>query len=170
MNLFLLRHAEAVKLGAHGFLNDRKRALNKVGIEQSEIVARAVIAMNLRFDVILCSTYLRAKQTAAILTQQCDFLPKPVYTASLAVEAKILTFIESIGKRYHSYDSILVVGHNPFLTELVSILISGQEDAGIVVKKAELIKLKIFGQLQVGKCAQLQWKLPARLLELLCVK
>ncbi len=164
MNLFLLRHAEAVELGSHGISDDRKRSLSSFGVEQSELIASAVKSMNLNFDVILTSTYLRAKQTATIITEQCDSLPKPIYTASLGVESDIESFIDLINKRYHAHNDILAVGHNPFLSKLVSQLVSGRVDGGIEVKKGALLKLKVNGELIFERCAQLQWMLTPKVI------
>jgi phosphohistidine phosphatase len=51
-----------------------------------------------------------------------------------------------------------LVGHEPYLSQLISLLVSGREDIGIDFKKGGLCKLEA-EKLRYGKCAQLIWLL-----------
>src|ERR1700751_3425189 len=66
MNLYLLRHGLAVDLGEHGINRDADRPLTAKGKAKLGKIATAMQAIDLSFDLILSSPYLRARQTAEI--------------------------------------------------------------------------------------------------------
>jgi phosphohistidine phosphatase len=53
---------------------------------------------------------------------------------------------------------VLLVGHEPDLSRLVSVLISGGSDGAIELKKGGLCKLTV-DRLAFGQCATLNWLL-----------
>jgi phosphohistidine phosphatase len=61
---------------------------------------------------------------------------------------------------------VLLVGHEPDLSSLISVLVTGGSDAGIELKKGGLCRLTT-EKLVFGKCATLNWLLtPKQLREL----
>jgi len=57
----------------------------------------------------------------------------------------------------------LLVGHEPYLSELISVLIAGDAGAGIMLKKGGLCRLSATS-LRFSRCATLEWLLtPAQL-------
>jgi phosphohistidine phosphatase len=52
----------------------------------------------------------------------------------------------------------MLVGHEPYLSGLISLLVSGDSDCRIVMKKGGLCKLSV-GTLKHGRCAALEWLL-----------
>ncbi|MCL5021093.1 MAG: hypothetical protein M1339_05410, partial [Bacteroidetes bacterium] len=55
-----------------------------------------------------------------------------------------------------SNKEILLVGHEPLLAGLISVLISGRHDVSVRLKKGALCKLSA-DRLHFGKCATLEW-------------
>jgi len=60
----------------------------------------------------------------------------------------------------------LLVGHEPYLSQLIALLSSGGTSATIDMKKGGLCKLETEG-LEYGHCATLQWLLTPRQMELI---
>jgi len=56
---------------------------------------------------------------------------------------------------------LLLVGHEPQLSALISTLTSGNASARPLLKKGGLCKLEV-EKLQIGKCANLLWLLTPR--------
>jgi phosphohistidine phosphatase SixA len=56
-----------------------------------------------------------------------------------------------------------LVGHEPYLSELISMLLSGTTDLSINFKKAGLCKLTV-EHLRLGPCATLEWLVSPKLL------
>ncbi len=156
MDLYLLRHAEAVARGTSGIERDADRPLTENGVKKINKVAKAMKKMELSFDVILSSPYLRAKDTAQIAGEVlgCGSLVR--LTSNLVTSASPAAIVEEINTDYSDCKSVLLVGHEPFLSGLISTLISGRDDIPIGFKKSGLCKLSTDG-LRYGKCATLDW-------------
>src|SRR5580658_3093964 len=71
MQIFFLRHANAGEPKLNP-AKDEKRPLDKLGIEQSHDVGRALAALNITVDVILSSPLKRAMQTASVVANEID--------------------------------------------------------------------------------------------------
>src|SRR5215475_7857649 len=72
MEIYILRHGIAVDRGTPGYKKDSDRPLTEEGDEKMRQIAKAILAMDLRFDLILSSPYLRARQTAEIVGAELD--------------------------------------------------------------------------------------------------
>jgi len=58
----------------------------------------------------------------------------------------------------------LLVGHEPYLSRLISQLVSGNTEVAMDFKKAGLCKLKV-EKLQFGRCAKFCWLLTPKQME-----
>jgi phosphohistidine phosphatase len=159
MNLFILRHGQAHPPGSQ-WRPDSKRPLTKEGEEQTFEVARGMLALGLSFDAILTSPYARALRTAEILAEVYE-KPKLIETRRLVPEADPKEIIDEIAENFADAEGIVLVGHEPLLSRLVSTLLSGGDGLAIRLKKAGLCKLsaeKVF----LGQCARLHWLMTPR--------
>jgi phosphohistidine phosphatase len=165
MNLFFLRHGKAEPRSPK-WRPDSKRPLTREGEEKMAEVARGIRALGLSFDLILASPYARALRTAEILAEVYG-AKKLFETSNLACEADPKNIVDEINENFDSVEEIALVGHEPFMSRLISTLISGQGGAvALDLKKAGLCNLSI-EKLTLGKCACLNWLLTPRQLALL---
>ncbi|MEO7677526.1 MAG: hypothetical protein ABIV39_12260, partial [Verrucomicrobiota bacterium] len=74
--------------------------------------------------------------------------------------------LNELDRDHRGLDNILLVGHEPDLSRLVSVLTTGGETLSLTFKKAGLCKLKM-EQLRTNRCASLEWFLTPAQLELL---
>lgn len=130
------------------------------------LVAEGMKALDLSFDLILSSPYLRAKQTAEIVAEVLNAQKKMKLSATLAADADPEELIDELNKNYRSLDSILLVGHEPCVSDLISLLVTSNGNLSVVMKKAGLCKLTV-DSLRYGQCATLQWLLTPSQLTLL---
>jgi phosphohistidine phosphatase len=166
MKLFLLRHAEAEGLGAPGCARDSERPLTPDGEKTMKRVAKGMQQLELAFDLILTSPYLRARQTAEIAAAVLQARNKIKLSDCLAGAGDPADLISELSQHYRSLDDILVVGHEPYLSRLISKLTTGGTDLSLYLKKAGLAKITI-EWLQNSRCATLNWLLTPHQLELL---
>ena len=160
MNLFFLRHGKAEPRSPK-WRPDSKRPLTREGEEKMAEVARGIQALELSFDLILTSPYARALRTAEILAEVYGDR-KLFETSNLASDADPNNIVDEINENFTSVEQIALVGHEPFMTRLISTLISGEGTAAAIdLKKAGLCKLSI-QKLAFGKCACLEWLLTPR--------
>jgi phosphohistidine phosphatase len=154
MNLYILRHGIAVPRGTPG-IKDENRPLTKDGKKRMKEVAEGMQSLKLDFDLIASSPWLRARQTANIVAKA--FGQEEEIWKALASTEDPRQLIASLRKTER--ESVLLVGHEPHLSEFISVLISGSPDSQIELKKGGLCKLSS-DDLIFGQCAMLHWLLP----------
>jgi phosphohistidine phosphatase len=165
MNLYLLRHAIAVERGTPG-MDDSQRELTAEGAAKMTRIARGMLALDLEFDLILSSPYIRARQTADIVAEVFNARDRLRFTDNLVPMADGEQAVLEINKRYRKNENILIVGHEPMLSSLIAVLISGDPSLSIVMKKGGLCRLTAQA-LIYGRCATLEWLLfPSQLVQL----
>jgi phosphohistidine phosphatase len=154
MDIYILRHGIAVERGTPGYKKDSDRPLTKEGVEKTEQIAEAMLAFGLHFDLILSSPYARAEQTARIVARALD--EEVTFTNHLMSDGNALELVAEINDE--KPQSVLLVGHEPDLSRLISVLVTGSTDASIELKKGGLCKLTS-DRLTFGQCATLNWLL-----------
>ena len=156
MQIFFLRHANAgePKLNPS---KDEKRPLDKLGIEQSHDVGRALAALNITVDCIISSPLRRATQTAAVVANEIDYEDKVVIDDALRPEASYDQF-QDLLRRYSRKDAIMVVGHNPTMTEFLNKLIGAT--SSVELKKGAVARVEKEGR----RAAVLKWCIPPKVI------
>jgi phosphohistidine phosphatase len=157
MEIYILRHGIAVERGTPGHKKDGDRPLTKEGEDKMHQIAEAMLGMELKFDVILSSPYVRAAKTAQIVANELD--EEVTFTDALLPDGSPPDLIAEINDE--KPQRVLLVGHEPDLGRLVSVLITGGTDAAIELKKGSLCKLTS-DKLTFGQCATLNWLLSPR--------
>src|SRR5437588_7409960 len=141
MITYFLRHASAGENLANP-RKDEKRALDKEGIEQCGYVGRALAALEAQVDVIVSSPLKRATQTASLVGNELGYEGKLQIESGLRPQATFAEFRKLLDK-YSRQEAIMVVGHNPNLSEFLGRIIS---DAGcqadVDLKKGAVSKIE----------------------------
>ncbi|MGB0007759.1 MAG: phosphohistidine phosphatase SixA [Candidatus Sulfotelmatobacter sp.] len=140
MIIYFLRHASA---GEH-FVNpkkDEKRGLDKEGIEQCGYVGRALAAIDAQVDMIISSPLKRSMQTASLVGNEMGYEGKLQMDAGLRPEASFADFRKLLEK-YAKQESIMVVGHNPNLSQFLGTVISESGcEASVELKKGAVARV-----------------------------
>jgi len=158
MDLYILRHAIAASREDAHFPHDSERPLTAKGTAKLRRVVRGMKALGLSFDLILTSPYVRARETAELVADELGVAKKVERTPHLAPDGNPRALMELVGSRCREGESILLVGHEPCLSQLISVLVSGDERTTITMKKAGLCRLAI-QRPRYGRCASLEWLL-----------
>ncbi|MEX0623858.1 histidine phosphatase family protein [Saccharospirillum sp.] len=144
MILYLLRHGEAEAYGRAA--DDASRALVPSG---RKAVTRVAIELE-NVDVVFCSPYLRARQTADLV------LPETGQTGyhlndGLTPDSSIPSLLEWLGAI--TQERVLLVAHNPLLSSLASQLTA--LPGGVPLGTANLACLRVSDWMPGG--AELVW-------------
>ena len=167
MNLFILRHGIAVEPGMPGFENDADRPLIPKGERRLHAAAAAMKKLELSFDLILSSPFVRARQTAEIVAGELKLKKRSEFFDGLVPGGNPRALIHALNELRPAPENVLLVGHEPYLSRLISLLVSGSLDAtAIEMKKGGLSKLEV-GELRHGQCARLAWLLTPSQMELM---
>lgn len=142
MIVYFLRHANAGKPLAN-LKKDEKRALDKEGTEQCGIVGRALAALDVQVDAMISSPLKRAAQTASLVGNELSYEGKLQFEDALRPTASFADFRRLLEK-YSKQEAIMVVGHNPTLSEFLGRSISETGcEAGTELKKGAVAKVEI---------------------------
>ena len=143
MNLFILRHGLAVEHGTPGYADDASRPLTVEGKAKLRKIRRAMEKLNLDFDVIISSPYKRARQTAEITAEGLGLANKLAFSDALIPDGSAKQLISRINHLKPRPENPLLVGHGPYLSGLISLLVSGGRDFSVELKKGGLAKLSM---------------------------
>jgi phosphohistidine phosphatase len=156
MELYVLRHAIAAD--HEPTARDSERALTDEGRERMRRSTRCWDDLGVAVDVILTSPYTRARQTAEIASHALGIPGAVEDCPALAAGASPDRVVRALTERCDEDRRVMIVGHEPDLGRLVSMLVCGDDGAAFHVKKAGLTKLAVSG-LRAGRCAVLEWHL-----------
>ena len=98
MNLHLLRHGIAVEPGSPGYVKDADRPLTPEGERKLQHISKAMEALDLSFDLILSSPFLRARQTAEIVAEALKARKRLDYSDSLMPGGSTKELIEYLNR------------------------------------------------------------------------
>lgn len=134
MDIFIIRHGKAEERSPN-ITSDSKRTLTVVGRNELVDIAKGIKNMYIEFDNIVSSPLVRAKETADIISKHLSKKKKKITIwDELKPESNILETHKKLVKL--SPDAkILLVGHEPHLTDLISSIISPGCSVAINLKK-----------------------------------
>ena len=161
MIVYFLRHASA---GEHltNPKKDEKRALDKEGIEQCGYIGRALVALDVQVDVIISSPLKRSTQTASLVGNELGYEGKLQLDNGLRPEAGLPDF-RKILEKYARQEAVMVVGHNPNLSQFLGSVISDSGcEASLELKKGAVAKVEMR-----RSSGTLQWCLTPKVLRTL---
>lgn len=154
MDLLILRHGEA---GRHSLSpEDSKRSLTFEGRQEIVDLSNGLKSLGIKLDKVFTSPLLRAKQTAEIVTKSLKYKGTIEDLNSLKPEGNRLEFYSVLSKLKQE-SVILVVGHEPYLSEMISEAIS-QSGCRINLKKAGMARIRVISTLPKIK-GELRWLL-----------
>jgi phosphohistidine phosphatase len=164
MDLFILRHGEADKSSD---TDDFARSLTVGGTRDVTHVARWLKGLDMKFDVIITSPLKRANQTASIVAKILDIENKLMDWDELQPESnRIELYHKLLSKQFEEESAVLIVGHEPYLSTLISEIISEAESSSrIVLKKAGLAKMRITSHSAQIIHGELEWLLTPKLMK-----
>ena len=153
MKLYLVRHAIAEDIT--DYEDDSLRPLAEKGRDKMHRIAQALRELGVGPDLIVSSPYVRASQTASVLAKELKYKEEIAYSDFLVPMAEPDDMIGEINEKF-SVDELMLVGHEPNLSSLASILLVGNPDISINLKKGGVCCLSV-DDLHYDRKATLEW-------------
>ena len=157
--LYLIRHGVAAERGEN-YPDDTKRPLTNDGVQKLRKEARALLELDITFDVILTSPLVRTRQTAEVVASVFRNPPPIVNMPSLAPGGSHNTIIEELSKQ-HRRHHIALVGHEPGIGEFAGRLIGLRRP--LEFKKGAMCRIDVAALPPAGP-GHLRWFLTPRIL------
>lgn len=159
MEIYILRHAIAEERDVDKYPDDSLRPLSARGKKRMRRIAEGMATAGLSFDVIYTSPFTRARQTADIVANVFRAQKKLHETKTLGTDGDPEELISLVNAQKGKVDSVLLVGHEPYLSDLISVLVTGDSSFTFSMKKGGVCKL-VTDTLRYGKCASMEFLLP----------
>ena len=135
MLLYVVRHGDALPGEPDG-----QRPLSPIGIKDAMTLAGFLKKKEMRPSAIYHSGLKRARETAEILAKGLGSRVRVLARSSLLPEDPIQSLCDDLSK---NPEDVMIVGHLPSLSNLVSRLITGSERKEIIdFKKGALVVLE----------------------------
>jgi len=115
--LYIMRHGKAEEAYDKA---DYKRKLVSKGIKRSQKTAQRLLKNNEIPQLILCSNACRALDTAKVVAEELSITQGHIQAAKELYLAPVSVLMDSLYTIENSTDQVLLVGHNPGLSELVN--------------------------------------------------
>ena len=141
--LGLLRHAKSDMDDAA--LRDFDRGLNDRGRRGAALIGRYIAELGIGWDVVIASPATRVKRTL-----EASGLPVTPRFDERAYLADAATLIELLRKVEGDPASVLLVGHNPGLHELLFRLVGPDHETALFARAAEKFPTASFALLELG--------------------
>jgi phosphohistidine phosphatase len=157
-----MRHGIAVDRASAGFSDDSKRPLTPEGKKKMKEIAAGLVKAGFDLDWIVTSPLVRARETAAIVADELGSrVPLDACEAlrpGESPESLIAYLAKQAGRK-----RVLVVGHEPDLSELATRLIGAGRHANLAFKKGGCC-LITFLEFPPKSPGQLVWWLTPKLM------
>lgn len=162
MKLYLVRHAEAEDARDASARSDATRALTPKGRRRVRSLAHALRDLEVSLELLWTSPLTRARQTAEILARGLRLARTPVVVDALLPDRDPQEVVAEMAALRPLPEAMGLVGHEPYLSQLVALLCTGTPDgANFDFKKCGLCRLDV-EKIRHGRCAQLEWFIPPR--------
>jgi phosphohistidine phosphatase len=158
--LYLIRHGLAAERGEN-YPDDTKRPLTSRGIQRMKRAGKALMALEVSFDIILTSPLVRTHQTAEALASSFREPPPIMNMPSLAPGGTHNAIVDDLAKQSHRRKKIAIVGHEPGIGELAARLMGLRKP--IEFKKGAICRIDVTALPPTGN-GQLKWFLTPRIL------
>ena len=166
MKLYLLRHGIASASNSKQS-TDAFRILTDQGREKMSVIANALGRLDLGIDQIWSSPYTRTRETSAIIVEKLAIGNEVRLHRDLEPKGNLRRLVDDIAEVDPEVTSLMLVGHEPGLSMLISVLSTGTPNLRTDFKKGGIAKLELDGRIAFERSATLNWLLPPRLLVML---
>ena len=160
--LYLVRHAFAGHRDATQWPDDSKRPLTDDGVERFRRAAHGLKRLVPSVDAMLSSGFVRAWDTAVLLTEEIGW-PQPEDCPPLEPPRDPKEAGSFLAGR--SEESLALVGHEPHLSSLASLLLVGGPGISMELKKGGALCIGFSGRAEPG-AGSLHWSLTPKALRL----
>jgi phosphohistidine phosphatase len=139
--LLILRHAKSRPKDPD--ISDHDRELDERGKDDALRVGKLLREKGLVPDFIMSSTALRARTTAEIVAEECEYKGEGKIALERSLyDAKPQDFMNILNRLPDKYDTVLLVGHNPTIEETVQTL-TDSLDSDVVIPTCAIAHLSI---------------------------
>ena len=121
--LTLVRHAKSDWKDTS--LSDKERPLNRRGERDAPKMGRRLVKHGIRPSLIIASPAVRAWTTAKIIARKISYPAEFLQREETLYLASLNELLDAVAAQDDGFKSLMVVGHNPGLTDFANFLVPG---------------------------------------------
>lgn len=148
MDIYLIRHADALPQDANGIKSDEERPLSEEGWAQASKLGKAFKKRGIILDLLVTSPLVRAEQTATALRAVLELPESQLETRDELAPGgrpkKLARYLNGL-----QANSVALIGHQPDLS-LYAGWLMGEKEVEIHFAKAGAALLRVEGALSKG--------------------
>ena len=157
-----MRHGIAVDRGTPGYADDAKRPLTPEGKNKTRLIAKGLVRLGLDLDWIVSSPLVRAVETAGLVSGELETRVPMDLCDALAPGGSAEALISYLAKQANRR-RVMVVGHEPDLSDLAARLMGAGRHANLTFKKGGCCLLR-FSEFPPKSPGRLVWWLTPRVM------
>ena len=104
-------------------LTDRERPLNRRGEKDAPAMGARINAAGIRPSLIMSSPAVRAWTTAKIVAKEISYPVEFLHREEEMYLADVKGLLDLLARQDNAFNSVMIVGHNPGLTEFANYLL-----------------------------------------------
>ena len=124
--LILVRHAKANM--NHSELKDIDRPLSNQGEQDASTMARRLSIQNIKPELIISSSAFRALTTSRLFAKELGNSKEQILSQDILYENKLDSYVQLIQELNSELHKVMIIGHNPTMTNLVNLLVPALVD------------------------------------------
>ena len=121
--LTIVRHAKSS--WSEPRLSDRERPLNRRGERDAPVMGKRIADAGIRPSLIVSSPATRAWTTARVIAEQLSYPTEFLQRENQLYLASLNDLLDIVVAQDDGFNSLIIVGHNPGLTDFVNFLSPG---------------------------------------------
>jgi phosphohistidine phosphatase len=143
MEIIIVRHADAGSRDPKKYPDDSARPLSIDGKAEMLKVARGMRRLDIAFDEIIDSGYVRARQTSECICDAYEIDREAIRTmAELAPETEPVKTLAAL-RKLRGLKRVALVGHEPHLSAFAGFLLAAETAVAMDLKKAGVCRLEL---------------------------
>ncbi len=162
MEIYVIRHGDAIDREDPQVTNDAMRWLTEVGRNEVAISARLLARLGVVPDLVLTSPMVRARQTAEIVTDLLGPKQGPEVSEHLVYGGSLDGVLEDILQR-QSHDRVVLAGHMPSVGALVGYLAWGNPENEVPFRTGEVCRIDLPDDTPGPGYGDLRWLIPPKI-------
>jgi phosphohistidine phosphatase len=149
MEVILIRHAKAESRDPASWPDDDARPLTAEGRAEQRATARTMKKMGIKFDFLVTSPLLRARETAEIVAKAYRWPEAPQVADELGHGYAPGAVVKLLA-RFPPSAVVALVGHEPDFSHLTAALATKDGKLNIAVKKSGVVGIEFEGPADLG--------------------
>lgn len=161
MQLYLVRHGDAVDGFGAGVRSDAERYLSDEGREETGWIAELLATLGVEPDLVMSSPLVRARQTAEIVQERIGPEAGIAISEHLVHGGSFAGILDDI-RQHGEPRRVVLAGHMPSIGELVGWLVWNERHAAVRMRTASVARIDLPDDRIGPGWGDLRWLFPPK--------